>query len=110
MTGHCPTWSVLCKFCADRGEWTRMFLRYSLIILGRSEALCMSEPVNQIAFKCPECAWVTRFNVTDDTEYLKEIVERRKGRLLYLPPVEEWGKENEEIARQLASLGYVGGR
>jgi len=87
-----------------------MFIRYTQIIPDRDRVLGVSEPVNQVAFKCPECAWVARFNVRDKKEYLEEIINRRNGRLLYLPPKDEWEKESEEIARQLESLGYVGGR
>lgn len=103
--GHEPLFEVRCKFCGEK-----MFTRYSKVFPARDVAYGISEPTNQMAYKCPECAWVCRFNVVDEQGYIKELLDRRGGVDLYVPPVETWISENEQIRRQLEALGYVGGR
>jgi len=105
LEGHEPLFDMVCKFCGDK-----MFFRCSLLYLKRKREYGISKPVNQISYKCPTCAWVARFNVEDEPEYLFKIFEKRDFVDLYIPPVEEWIKENEKIREQLAALGYVGGR
>jgi len=65
--------------------------------------------INMISYKCSQCAHVIRFYVPDEMEYLKKIYDMRGG-TWYIPSVEEWSEEDEEVGRQLQALGYFGGR
>jgi len=104
LNGHEPIMDMTCKFCGGK-----MFFRCSVLYLTRKRERGITRPINQISYKCPDCAWVSRFNVEDDQEYIQKVFERRGLVDLYVPPVEEWMRENEEIRKQLAALGYVGG-
>ena len=91
-----------------------MILRYSQITPERSRYYAMQEPVVEAAYKCPDCGLLARFNISktvtgrdDEDEYIQELVKRRDGVCLYLPPVEEWKSEAADIKKRLESLGYV---
>lgn len=106
--GHKPKFEIKCRFCG--GD---MIVRYSKVFSDRDPLYGVSGPTHQIAMKCPACAWVCRFNVRDDPEYLEVVINAREGKSLYVPPSEDWldsDSDDEKIARQLAALGYIGGR
>ena len=91
-----------------------MFLRYSQIITGEARRYGMGETTMENAYKCPDCGLVARFNISkivtkrdDEAEYIEEVLTRRDGIGLYLPPIEEWKNESAEIRERLESLGYV---
>lgn len=61
-----------------------------------------------IAYKCPDCGRYIVFGVAVPTEYALKIKELRGGESDFLLPEEIWS-ENEQVAKQLAALGYYGG-
>lgn len=106
--GHKPNFDLTCRFCGSP-----MIVRYSKVFTERDMAYGIAGATHQIAMKCPACAWVCRFNVRDDQEYLNEIIAARDGHNMYVPPAVEWtdsDSDDEKIRRQLEALGYVGGR
>lgn len=70
------------------------------IIYGMMSAGC------QMAYKCPECGYHQRFNITDDKEYIEKLLSIRNGKRQH-NPVEKW-EDDERIKEQLAGLGYWG--
>jgi hypothetical protein len=60
----------------------------------------------QMAYKCPTCGFHQRFNITDEKEYIDEVLAGRNGKVQY-NPVPEW-EQDEHIKAQLTSLGYFG--
>ncbi len=113
MRGHVSKFDVLCYHCKLHGHEIKMFLRYAYISPREDATQQVYGTLNQIEYKCKKCAWTTKFLVEDDQDYLKEVMDmREKGgchrNLFYLKP-EQWA-EDEEMKKQLAALGYVGGR
>jgi len=97
-----------------------MILRYSQLISKKvGMKYAVTESTNQIAMKCWNCAsWIT-FNINyeitgyseeSEHKYLQKILKLRNNKTLYLPTTQEWKDENKEIARQLETLGYFGGK
>ena len=113
---HEPKMPVKCFHCG-----TDMGMRHSTLFFHDDEN--DRNELNRMAYKCAECGWFVRFNVIDDTQYLKEVHEKyRNGKSLdpkekkfvrgksLVPTKEEWSDEDKEKARQLEALGYWGGR
>jgi hypothetical protein len=101
--GHSPTFPINCGHCSEK-----MMLRYTEIMPSRGRSYRINEGVNNMAYKCPRCHVMYKFFVPDDTEYLLKILEKhRDGFGLYLPPVDEWKKENKEIKKRLQDLNYM---
>lgn|GEM_PF-3438856 len=105
--GHRPSFNVRCHFCD-----CPMALRHSVIFVGRNDDNeANARNINQMSYKCPKCAWFVRFMVIDDTKYLRKVKNKyRFGLMPFLPTVDDWSEENEEIGRQLKALGYWAGR
>lgn len=113
--GHAPNFEILCRFCK-----VPMILRYSqLISKKKGKPYAVTEATNQQAWKCARCGWWTMFNINheitgysekSELKYMKKVFKLRGNNTFYLPTTKEWIDENEEIRKQLESLGYVGGR
>jgi hypothetical protein len=82
-----------------------MVLRHSLIWLDEASQNSPHGTANLVCYKCPRCDSIQRFDVQDEPEYLGKVVEFRKGRLLFVPDMEDWERD-EEIKKQLSALGY----
>ena len=107
VQGHKPKFNIRCAFCD-----MPMVLRHS-IIYTKDKAKNEDETLqhNQMSYKCPRCAWFIQFMVIDDNKYLKKVVKKyRNGYIRLLPSNDEWSDEDELIKKQLAALGYWGGR
>jgi len=101
--GHSPTFPINCEHCGEK-----MMLRYTEILPTRNRSFVINEGVNNIAYKCPRCHVMYKFFIPDDTEYLVEVLEKKRGGVgLYLPPKDVWEKENKEIKKRLGDLGYM---
>ena len=101
--GHKPDFEINCWHCDEK-----MMLRYTEIAPSRGRSHRINEGVNVIAYKCPRCHVMYKFFIPEDTAYLLKIVDKlRDGFGLYLPPKEEWEKENEEIKKRLKDLNYM---
>jgi uncharacterized Zn finger protein len=103
VKAHEPMFPINCFHCGKE-----MSLRHTTLHFhddGRDQ-----NELNQVAYKCAECGWFVRFNVIDDTSYLKEIHEKYRKKKVHTPSKEEWSDEDKEKARQLEALGYWGGR
>ena len=111
--GHKPKFAVTCIHCKNNGYHENMFFRYSYIAPRDDEINKIYGALNQIEYKCKKCAWTTKFLVEAGGAYLTEIMDMREKagyhRHLYYMPPEEWN-EDKEIEKQLAALGYCGGR
>lgn len=86
-----------------------MLLRFSEIAFDdkiRGSKTC----INHICYKCPVCAWIVRFDVGDDEDYLFSVLKMRGNAMHFQPDASEWIGESEKMARQLEGLGYFGGR
>jgi len=99
---HEPKFRVGCFHCGDE-----LTLRHSTLAY-KDEGSEFG--VNQACYKCSGCGWFIRFNVVDETEYLKEIREKCREKKSLVPDNKKWSDEDEEIGRQLEALGYWGGR
>ena len=109
LVGYEPTFDMRCWY-----HGRKLFLRYSQIITGRSRQYGLGETTIDAGYKCPDCGLVARFNINktvtkrpDETEYIEEILKRRGGICLYLPPIDVWKSEAEDIKERLESMGYV---
>ena len=115
IRAHAPTFEINCRHCR-----IPMILRYSQFISKKGgNSYAVMESTNQIAMKCERCGSWIPFNVnythtgyTEESEhkYLKKILKLRKGKRIYKPTTKEWKNESKEIAKQLETLGYFGGR
>jgi len=105
--GHKPAFNIRCHFCD-----CPMALRHSVIFVGQNDDNEGKERnINQMSYKCPKCAWFVRFMVVDDAKYLRKVKNQyRFGLMPFLPTIDDWSEENEEIGRQLEALGYWGGK
>jgi hypothetical protein len=65
--------------------------------------------MNIMGFKCKRCGYYQRFFVKAESDYLLKILKLRGSSPHYFPTYEEWA-EDDEKARQLAIMGYFGGR
>ena len=92
---YAPKFKIICRYCNVPLE-----LRYSII----DDSMKVT-----MKYKCPKCGWFSGFEIDDDREYQKKIFEMRGGVYTITPTVAEY-MENEAIAKQLAGLGYWGGR
>lgn len=101
IVGHVPLFKVECPFCE-----IPMTMRYSYLFPDGELIYGIFGAGNQVAYKCHSCGYHQRFNVEDDKEYIDSTLELRGGKTQYVP-LEEW-KQNEEIKKQLESLGYWG--
>ena len=108
IMGHRPLFHIGCRFCDDR----KMVVRHSGIMdIPHAPIFGEGNGANLMTYKCAECANVIRLYVVDTCEYLKEIRDKyRDGGVYYVPTDDEWSKEDKDIAKQLAALGYFGGR
>ena len=98
--GYRPKFPITCRYCEGP-----MVMRFSEADFDKGRP-----PQNHIGYKCPECAWIARFEIQDDKEYLLETVRRRGGALHFVPDMDAMGGDDERIAKQLEALGYMGGR
>jgi hypothetical protein len=107
VQGHKPKFEIRCFRCEQNGIHMPMAIRHSQIFLdGRSDEEEGKE-INQMAYKCPRCAWFIRFYVVDDLEYLQKVKkEYRKGSHKFIPSCDNWSEEFELIGKKLKSLGY----
>lgn len=103
IEAHKPKFPIKCFHCG-----TEMSLRHTTLHF-HDDGKNRNE-LNQVAYKCTNCGWFVRFNVIDDTPYLKEISENFRTKRSHHPSKEEWSDEDKETARQLEALGYWGGR
>ena len=121
-----PIFPMTCKMCGRVGE---MFLRHSRMHLVRQDRLLKrlkipffkrfemrlfksmsketSAPVFRVSYKCPYCDWLATFVVPVRKDHFDKILELRKNKPLYYPPLEDWKSEDELIKKKLESLGYV---
>jgi len=105
--GHSPKFNIRCFHCD-----MPMTLRHS-VIADTKTILALDEDtdVNVMSYKCPRCAWFTRFNVVDKKRYLKKVIKKyRKNHIKFIPTCDDWSNESNEIKKQLSALGYWGGR
>lgn len=98
--GHRPLFRVECRFCA-----AEMVLRHSHLGLEDGPYASTGNTTNLICYKCPGCDSIQRFDVHDDAEYLEQVKAHRGGSLLFVPDMEDWERD-EQIKKQLYSLGY----
>ena len=101
LFGHAPKFTVSCTHCG-----ATMVVRHTRLMLQGDKT---SMPANVICYKCPNCAWLVTFEVTDDVTFLRRVARKRHGALFYVPATEVWADESPEIAEKLQSLGYFGG-
>ena len=101
IIGHRPLFSIRCMYCDEE-----MFLRYSQILLRKTKLRGADKDCNQLAYKCPTCGNVQRFNVEDKRGYFKDILFMRKGVTLYYPPKDTWAKVSDLVRKRLENLGY----
>ena len=108
---HEPLFEIKCQHCESK-----MFLRFSEIFTERSRLYGMRNAVNLVEYKCPRCSLCDRFFVDKDIDdgtpetfegYLMDMLDVRDSVPYFMPPVEEWEKEHEEIKKRLEILGYV---
>ena len=100
--GHRPKFDIDCKHCG-----TAMILRHSTVSRGSDDPEKRKDgefELNYACYKCPICAWFIRFDVRDDVEYMKKVLDLRQG-IDKLITLEDWD-ETEEIKRRLENLGY----
>ena len=102
IEAHKPKFPVTCFHCQ-----TEMRLRHTTLLFHDNDDY--KYELNQACYKCPRCGWFVRFNIIDDTDYLKEVDAKYRPRKSYHPTLEEWS-EDKETERQLEGLGYWGGR
>ena len=102
---HAPIFDINCRYCKGK-----MFMRYSEAGLDDKQTANTKTYINYVGYKCPDCGWMARFDIDDDSQYLFDVVKMRGGSLHFQPDSDEWGRESEEIAKQLSALGYFGGR
>ena len=100
--GHRPKFEVKCFHCG-----TKMVVRNTKLLL---DAEKIQLPANIMRYKCPNCAWLVDFEVTDTPQYLRRVARFRHGATFLVPDTEVWASEDEKIARQLEGLGYFGGK
>ena len=105
IQGHKELFPIRCRFCKED-----MFLRYSQILMRKNKLRGADSDCNQMAYKCGDCGYVVRFNVTDKRRYLKWILRKRQGITLWYPPKSTWANIKKRFKQQLESLGYLGGR
>lgn len=107
IQGHKPKFQIRCFHCE-----MPMSLRHSVIIdPAMATANEEDTDLNVMSYKCPRCAWFIRFNVLDSNRYLKKVIKKyRKGYRKFIPSIDDWSEEEELIKKQLAQLGYWGGR
>jgi hypothetical protein len=87
-----------------------MFMRYSEIGLDDKVTGNTKTNINYVGYKCPDCGWMARFDIDDDHQYFWDVVKMRGGGMHFQPDSDEWGRESDKVAEQLAALGYFGGR
>ncbi len=102
---HAPIFDINCRYCKGK-----MFLRFSEIDLDDKNTAHTKTYLNRLAYKCPDCGWIARFDLEDDAGYFFDVLKMRGGSSHYQPDSDEWGRESEDVAKQLAALGYIGGR
>ena len=100
--GHKPKFEVSCAHCG-----AKMVVRHTRLMLETDRT---SLPANVMCYKCPNCAWLVTFEITDTVQYLRRVAKLRHGALFLVPDTEVWASEDDEIARQLEGLGYFGGK
>ncbi len=98
--GHRPLFQVTCRFCS-----TTMVLRNSILGLHDAVNVKTENTVNHLCYKCPKCDSVQRFDVQDDAEYLDKVLAHRGAKMLFVPDMEEWERD-DSIKAQLSALGY----
>jgi len=89
-----------------------MVLRHSTIHIEtvNPESREAIEAGNVMSYKCPgrddkTCGWFIRFYVTDNRDYLKNIIDKFRCGDEFFVPVEDF-KNHEIIKERLAALGY----
>lgn len=102
---HEPLFDIKCRYC--KGQ---MFMRFSEVGLDDKATANTKTYINYVGYKCPDCGWVARFDIDDEAQYLFDVVKMRGGGMHFQPDSAEWGRESKEIEKQLAALGYFGGR
>jgi hypothetical protein len=128
VQGHKPKWNiecVHCKYTVDNPWMALKYIWYYFFNKQRLKPMPMAlrhstltgdkdsegRDANIMCYKCPRCAWFITFYVMDDSSYLSEIRDKyREGYRKFIPSIDDWSDESEEIARQLEALGYFGGR
>jgi DNA-directed RNA polymerase subunit RPC12/RpoP len=99
---HKPNFEIKCRHCGSE-----MILRFSQILTEKYMVLAIRDAVNVVEYKCPRCSLTVRFYIDDDPSYLCDMLDVRGGVTQFVPPVEEWEKESEEIRKRLEILGYM---
>lgn len=126
VEGHKPKWEIRCWHCAfkvrkpwDAIKWIWYYFTDRERVKGMPMAIrhgnasyaSDTEGANIMSYKCPRCAWFISFYVVDDADYITKIIkDYRGGENKFVPLCDDWSDESEEIGRQLAALGYWGGR
>ncbi len=99
--GHESTVGFLCRHCK-----TTMLLRTSRLNIYKANTNDFGYITNGMMYKCPNCDWITMFEVPCDLEYFKKIFQLRGEDPLYLPSIEEF-KEHAIAKQKLKDLGYL---
>jgi len=100
---HLPLFDIKCRYCGGR-----MIMRFSDLDL--RDVNKTGVYINYVCYKCPDCAWIARFDIQDTYEYLLGIFKMRQGTAHFVPDSSEWERDDTEVKRQLQALGYMGGR
>ena len=102
LRSHVPSFEIKCRHCDSK-----MFLRFSEVYATRYITIAIRHALNVVEYKCPRCSLTQKFFVEDTPEYLREVLDMRDGVRLFIPPVDEWKSESEEIKQRLEILGYM---
>lgn len=109
VLGHKRNFTHICSSCGHDKftlRSSRVISGSMKLIPGKENKFWSEEPCNVFMFKCNQCSLADRFIVDDDKEYIEKILKLRDGVMLYVPPKEEWERD-EEIKKRLEILGYI---
>ena len=106
IEGHEPKFKIRCFRCKmEDGLDMPMALRHSKITVAGEASRTVG--MNTMSYKCPACDWFISFMVMDDMEYMKDILENKRGGNKFLvPTVDDWSEESDLIKEKLEALGY----
>ena len=91
IQGHTPKFNIRCVHCD-----MPMTLRHSVIAEAVTNPMFSdNNDANVMSYKCPRCAWFTRFHVVDKRRYLRKIIKKyRKGYRKFMPTCDDWSNES----------------
>jgi len=101
--GMSPKFDMKCPMCRNK-----MVLRNSLLEHETKGGSNFDTTLlyNHAKYKCIRCGFIAPFDVVFENDYWVEVLTARDNQRLYVPPLEEWASEDEQVAEQLKNMGY----